>query len=244
MVKSKELKLMRKKLEKASRLTLELSLGGGASKTAAAAATNDATNNGGKENSFWSNDQGVSLQLQYWSPQWLTCDKNKGSQRLQEFLDLFEDNMGDQYKKSSWGLDMEEKKAELTHSKARFLVLLDDSNADEKSSKENELLAQDLAGFCHYRFEYDDEESPAEAVLYVYELQIRDKYRCQGLGRRIMLILERMAKDYDISKVMLTVFKQNEQALNFYKKMHYAIDETSPSKFGEMVDYEILSKKI
>ena len=222
---------MRKKLDKANRLSLEIPVNG-PSKSA-----ND------KENLFLSNDQ-ASIQLQYWTPEWLCSSKNKDGTRLQEFLDLFAENMGEQYKNSSWGFDLEEKKAELRHIKARFLALLGINEMNKISSEEDGKAVQDLEGFCHYRFEYDDEDSPSEAVLYVYELQIRDKYRRQGLGRKIMELLEKMAKEYEIPKVMLTVFFANEQAMDFYKNLHYSVDETSPSQFGEKVDYEILSKKI
>ncbi len=41
---------------------------------------------------------------------------------------------------------------------------------------------------------------------------------------------------------MLTCFKSNIDALGFYKKIGFDIDETSPSKFGDStVDYEIMS---
>jgi ribosomal protein S18 acetylase RimI-like enzyme len=139
---------------------------------------------------------------------------------------------------------MEEKTAELSHNKARFLVLLDENSETGNSDEDDKAKTQDLAGFCHYRFEYDDEDSPSEAVLYVYELQIRDRHRRQGLGRKVMSIMEKMAQDFELPKVMLTVFYSNEKAMEFYKRMHYSADDTSPSKFGEKVDYEILSKKV
>ena len=44
--------------------------------------------------------------------------------------------------------------------------------------------------------------------------------------------------------MMLTVFKNNKIAMNFYiNTLHFIIDETSPSKHGDCnTDYEILSK--
>jgi ribosomal protein S18 acetylase RimI-like enzyme len=148
--------------------------------------------------------------------------------RIKECLDLFERNMGELYKNSSWGLDMEEKSTELRHDKARFLLLLDDN--------------EKLAGFVHFRFEYDEEESPSCAVLYVYEIQIESIYRRCGIGKRLMGITERIARNESMLKVLLTVFKSNQEAMSFYtKKMGYNIDDTSPTKYGESVDYEILS---
>ncbi|MGK3733175.1 MAG: ribosomal protein S18 acetylase RimI-like enzyme [Bacillariaceae sp.] len=151
--------------------------------------------------------------------------------RIKECLDLFERNMGELYKNSSWGLDMEEKSTELRHDKARFLLLLDDN--------------EKLAGFVHFRFEYDEEESPSCAVLYVYEIQIESIYRRCGIGKRLMGITERIARNESMLKVLLTVFKSNQEAMSFYtKKMGYNIDDTSPTKYGESVDYEILSSLV
>ena len=150
--------------------------------------------------------------------------------QLQECLALFERNMGDMYRKSSWGLNMEEKKEEFQHDKARFLLLQSDD--------------ENLAGFVHFRFDYDDEEHPSAAVLYVFEIQIDQMYRRQGLGKKMMDIAETIALEAEMPKVMLTVFKSNKGAMDFYKQLEYSIDETSPSKYNEPADYEILSRSI
>mmetsp|Transcript_31252 Transcript_31252/g.42329 ORF Transcript_31252/g.42329 Transcript_31252/m.42329 type:complete len:93 (-) Transcript_31252:59-337(-) len=58
-----------------------------------------------------------------------------------------------------------------------------------------------------------------------------------------MLVLERIAMQFGMKKVMLTVFKCNAVAMSFYvEKMGYQVDDTSPSCFGEDCSYEILSK--
>jgi len=151
--------------------------------------------------------------------------------RMNDCLSLFETNMGEMYRNSSWGLDMKEKSAELRHDKARFLFAIDN---DER-----------LAGFIHFRFEYDDEESPTCAVLYIFEIQIESAYRRCGVGKRLMGIAERIAREQSMTKVLLTVFKKNLQAMAFYtKSLGYDVDESSPSKFGDHVDYEILSLKL
>jgi len=151
--------------------------------------------------------------------------------RSNECLDLFERNMGEMYRNSSWGLNMEEKAAELRDNKARFLIVLDDN--------------EKLAGFVHFRFEYDDEECPTCAVLYIFEIQIESTYRRCGVGKRLMGIAELIGREQSMTKLLLTVFKSNHQAMTFYTKtLGYNIDESSPSKFGESVDYEILSLEL
>jgi len=152
--------------------------------------------------------------------------------RFEDCLNLFERNMGEMYKSSSWGLNMEKKSAEMTNDKARFLLVLDDK--------------EKLAGFVHFRFEYDDEETPSCAVMYLYEIQIESMYRRCGLGKRLMAMAECIARNQSMTKILLTVFKENHQAMAFYTKaLRYEVDESSPSKFGDDdVDYEILSLKI
>jgi hypothetical protein len=43
---------------------------------------------------------------------------------------------------------------------------------------------------------------------------------------------------------MLTCFKENTVALQFYQSLGYGIDLNSPSLVGVMVDYEILSRRV
>ncbi len=48
-----------------------------------------------------------------------------------------------------------------------------------------------------------------------------------------------------IRKIMLTVFRQNTAAMQFYRsKLQYTIDSTSPSQYNQVTDYEILSKDV
>jgi len=54
-----------------------------------------------------------------------------------------------------------------------------------------------------------------------------------------------MGLAFHMHKVMLTVFKQNTIAMDFYTKaLNYRIDRSSPSRFQTIADYEILSLKI
>jgi len=210
-MKAKELKILRKRLVKATRAV-------------------DLLQGFDKENVILSfgetedGDETVRKNLSIIS----ASSGNMTESQLKECLDLFERNMGELYRNSSWGLDMEKKSTEFRHHKARFLLLLDDH--------------QNLVGFVHFRFEYDDEESPSCAVLYVYEIQIDSVFRRCGIGKKLMGITECIARNESMSKILLTVFKSNQEAMSFYtKKMGFNIDETSPSEFGESVDYEILS---
>jgi ribosomal protein S18 acetylase RimI-like enzyme len=168
----------------------------------------------------------TALSIQY------TSSVDLSDTRFKQCLDLFETNMGEQYRKSSWGLDMKAKEDELRHEKARYLLLTPDDESDE------------LAGFMHFRYDYDDEESPAYGVIYVFEIQIDESYQRRGLGKKVMDLVEALTLQSELEKVMLTVFKANESAMKFYLGLDYSIDESSPSKWNNPADYEILSKAV
>ena len=224
MVKSKQLKLLRKKFEKANKSSLDVWL---AEKDATSTSTCINTSSSTNTINTINNDH-KDLSFHSWNALQLASEPG----RLQECMDLFLTNMGDQYRASSWGLNCDDKQAEWSHAHARFLVVLSTTN-------------NNMAGFCHYRFDYDDEDDPSEVVLYVYELQIQPNVQRRGLGRTIMSMLEQLARSMELSKIMLTVFKSNQGAMHFYRNvLHYDMDDSSPSNHGQVVDYEILCKRI
>jgi len=156
-----------------------------------------------------------------------------------ECIKLFESNMGKFYRSSSWGLNLKEKRKELRHPDARFLILKEESSTNNGDGSQSNIIA-----FSHFRFEVNDDDYPTEEVMYVYELQVDQTVRRSGLGKKIMTIMELLAMRAKMRKVSLTVFKNNEAAMNFYlKKMKYCVDDFSPSKYmDDNSDYEILSK--
>lgn len=75
-----------------------------------------------------------------------------------------------------------------------------------------------------------------------YELQIEKDYQRKGIGRFLLNALERMAKHYQMEKLILTVLCNNQNALDFFTRMGFQPDDTSPTK-TEAMSYEILSKR-
>ncbi|EQC42844.1 hypothetical protein SDRG_00563 [Saprolegnia diclina VS20] len=137
---------------------------------------------------------------------------------------LFCANMQSFYEQSSWGFDMAAKRAELFDPAARYLI------------------AGDVDAFVHFRFVEDD----GAEIVYVYELQIGPVLQRRGLGKRLMQLLELIARRYQMKWIVLTVFKANASALQFYTKtMQYEVDATSPSQHDDPhASYEILSKHL
>jgi len=108
------------------------------------------------------------------------------------------------------------------HAKSRFLMVF----------KETDLVAYGM-----FRFEVEESND----VLYCYELQVSSTARRMGLGKMMMQQLWKIGSSWKMKKTMLTVLKENTAAFEFYTKLGFAIDETSPSKFEQEVDYEIMS---
>lgn len=139
-----------------------------------------------------------------------------------------ETNMKSLYDKSNWGWNEKGKLEEMSEENARYLFAVDgDAN---------------VVAMSHFRFDVDDDVE----VLYCYEIQLSEDIRGKGLGKFMMQILELMAIKAKMIKVVLTVFKENLRGINFFEKMKYIIDDTSPQYddplHPENYDYEIYSK--
>lgn len=162
----------------------------------------------------------------------VTFETKKASNLDEETIswafELTKTNMKSLYESSDWGWKDKEKHAEMTESNAWYLVARDQDNRP--------------VAFSHFRF---DMELDIE-VLYCYEIQLCPDVRKKGLGKFMMQILELMANKYEMQCVMLTVFKSNNVAQEFFmKKLNYQVDEISPQQGiydDKDYSYEILSK--
>lgn len=146
-------------------------------------------------------------------------------------FDLTKHNMQLLYENSTWGWSDKKKRDEMTEDKAWYLL------AKNESGK--------AVAFSHFRFDLEE----GEEVLYCYEIQVESDARGKGLGKFLMQILEMMAHRAQMKKVMLTVFKENERANNFFSNiMKFQTDETSPAIWDPMNPeeycYDILSKTL
>lgn len=192
------------------------------------------------------------------------CESPLDPNLYRQCLSLFQRNMDKLYEHSNWGLDLELKRDELSHPNARFLIVTTHEDCGEEQGRSEIVLA-----FTHFRFECSIDDcndnnyvyngtfsstDDHESVLYVYEIQIDPKIQRQNIGKRLMTLMQIIAMKMNMEKVMLTVFKFNNGAMDFYKnKLGYQLDQSSPGFFdesdngfdsegGEEADYEILSK--
>ena len=247
-MKAKELKILRKKIDKADRLPnpLEALVGRSLANDAYSLTKQNEDDENNRSNSlyqFLPNNTSDNTNRTAFSVQWVNSHKDIPL-LFPQMISLFEANMASLYEASSWGLDLEAKTEELQHRKARFLVVTT-SNNNDSNENDTTTLPQQLAAFCHYRFDYDDDQYPSCAALYLYEIQVAAAHQSHRLGHALMDTLQHIARDACMPKVMLTVFKANTRAMGFYRyKLGYEIDEISPSQNDDFADYEILSKDV
>ncbi|KAH0946271.1 hypothetical protein HN011_010946 [Eciton burchellii] len=149
--------------------------------------------------------------------------KNAEPECVSWIFDIMERNMKDMYEQASWGWNADEKQAELTEETSWYLI----ASCNDK-----------YLGFSHFRFDFDN----GDVVLYCYELQLEPLIRRKGLGRFMMSALESIANQNQMLKIVLTVFKHNPSAIQFFYTLGYKLDNTSPSTLAN-VDYIILSKQ-
>ena len=92
-------------------------------------------------------------------------------------------------------------------------------------------------GFVNFRFDMDE----GYDVIYLYEIQVDPQAQRKGIGSVMMGIVERIAFENNITKVVLTSHRKNTVSQKFFReKLGYSDDESSPT--SEPVNYDILSK--
>lgn len=167
-----------------------------------------------------------------------------------QVMDLCATNMKALYEATPGGWNASEKRTELFHRTSRFVIVT--AKGDDA-----------LSGFVNWRFdeeecERDDpcsrnDECETIEVAYCYELQVSPSVQRCGVGRMLIEMLETIGRATSMRKVMLTVFKNNDKALAFYRRNNYTIDRISPSQFSQsqgggagndLGEYEIMSKSL
>lgn len=80
-----------------------------------------------------------------------------------------------------------------------------------------------IVGFASFFFAY---YSWSGKALYLDDLYVTDKYRKQGIGKKLLDSVIELAKNEQCKKVRWQVSNWNTSAIEFYKKIGAAIDET------------------
>lgn len=178
---------------------------------------------------------------------------------LEACLDLVEFTSGEDYAASSGGWSRAKKRKEMKLPDMKYLILRDDAGhapnalqgedpaeADEPSAPAGRGNKTDVLGFLSFMVTYED----GKDVVYCYEIHLSPRTRGRGLGALLMTRMEEIGRLVGLEKAMLTVFKANATAREFYEKGGYEVDEYSPQprrlRNGTVkeFDYLILSKRL
>ncbi|KAF2148693.1 hypothetical protein K461DRAFT_217874, partial [Myriangium duriaei CBS 260.36] len=155
---------------------------------------------------------------------------------LTSCLSLVERTSRADYEASSIGWHPVRKRREMSDADMRYLLA---RRADAETGT-------GIEGFCSFMFTHED----GVAVVYIYEIHLEAVARGCGLGARLLGLVEGMGRDVGVEKCMLTCFRRNERAVEWYELMGYGVDEYSPRdkvlRGGKVkkCDYLILSKRL
>jgi N-alpha-acetyltransferase 40 len=81
-----------------------------------------------------------------------------------------------------------------------------------------------VQGFVSFMVTYED----GYEVVYIYEIHFAPNWQGKGMGKRLMAVVEDIAHNVGVAKVMLTVFRANDRAISWYFTLGYQEDEFSP----------------
>ncbi|KAI4217445.1 MAG: hypothetical protein LQ351_000040 [Letrouitia transgressa] len=155
---------------------------------------------------------------------------------LQECFQLVASTSASAYAASSIGWSPFKKRKEMELPDLRYLLVLGPSQGTDKM----------VEGFLSFMLTYED----GHEVVYCYEIHISHRLRGNGIGRHLVALMEAVGRNTEMEKSMLTVFVENEGALEFYDKLGYEKDEYSPGprklRNGVIKEptYIILSKRL
>jgi GNAT superfamily N-acetyltransferase len=128
---------------------------------------------------------------------------------LQACFDLIEETSSADYKTASQGWHPHEKLIEMMDTDMRYILV----------QCEEELMAFTSFMLC------EEEDVP---VVYVYEIHLSSKLRGSGVGKALMHIVEDVGRKVGVEMSMLTVFTANAHAEEFYRRLGYTEDASSP----------------
>ncbi|PWN36671.1 acyl-CoA N-acyltransferase [Meira miltonrushii] len=170
------------------------------------------------------------------------------SQELEEhdrkmMMTIFEENMRTMYEETPGGWDAQSKKEELFDNLSRFFIIRQ-ANQDNAA----------IIAFIMWRFDLEDCDANDPVarkgkrkieIAYCYEIQVHSDFRQYGLGKWMMNRLEAVARNTNMRKVMLTVFKSNTHAKQFYDRLGFKLEYSTPEnedELDELGEYVILGK--
>ncbi|OBT76029.1 hypothetical protein VF21_03571 [Pseudogymnoascus sp. 05NY08] len=150
----------------------------------------------------------------------LQNSSNLTRDELSACFSLVEESSKGDYSASKQGWKPAAKRREMRLLELKYLLVRSTKPHDgEETGK-----AGDIEAFVSFMPTIEDEQE----VLYVYEIHLAPSLRRSGLGRRLMMLVEDVARRTGVEKVMLSCFTRNAIAKGFYEGIGYRKDEYSP----------------
>jgi ribosomal protein S18 acetylase RimI-like enzyme len=120
----------------------------------------------------------------------------------------------------------------------------------EKFQSRRALLSQiEIEGYLYYLFKDENDNwagyfavVPQKKELFLSKLYVTAENRRKGYGRRALEFVEALARDNGLSKITLTVNKNNSDSINAYKKLGFVITNSLVTDIGDgfvMDDYKM-----
>lgn len=81
---------------------------------------------------------------------------------------------------------------------------------------------EEIVGFSLYYTSYSTWKGPC---IYLEDLYVLDKYRGQGLGKKLFELVVEVAKERNVKRMDWQVLDWNQTAIDFYKRLGATIDE-------------------
>ncbi|KAF6226857.1 hypothetical protein HO133_008298 [Letharia lupina] len=155
---------------------------------------------------------------------------------------LVRDSSAADYGASASGWRPGRKREEMRLRDLRYMLLGRSAAGGEPEGEE----CLPVGGFLSFMLTWED----GIEVIYCYEIHLDESVRGRGVGKRLMGHLEEVGRKAGVEKAMLTVFKRNKAAMQFYERLGYEEDEYSPrpkklrNGVVKELDYLIMSKSL
>ena len=101
----------------------------------------------------------------------------------------------------------------------------------------------DFVGYAKIGPVHVPAENPSPAAMELWQLYVRQEFIGQGLGKTLMAWAEAQFATRKASEVYISVFKENERAIRFYKSHGYEIVGEYGFKVGKQIDRELIMRK-
>ncbi|CAK7269610.1 N alpha-acetyl-transferase [Sporothrix epigloea] len=177
-----------------------------------------------------------------------------GERAIEACFRLVEETSRADYEQSTMRWRPKQKRQEMRSPELRYIVVQEEAVvatevlSDHTGEPAPDPAAVNIPAFTSLMPVYEE----GEPVVYCYEIHLAPDLRGSGLGSLLLGFQSIVAHNLGppISKVMLTCFLSNSQALQFYKNQGFVTDELAPTtrrlRGGKVFrpDYTILSKPV